>query len=192
MSRGSLGAVARDMPLLLAAKASPFSLKLLLFFFCQGCPSSGPPYVHSIWVSGAVESLLPLSFGSTEVFLLSVVHYVFKEYAFLMLDASSSGPLVPCDRVVELDDIDNEGIRESILKDVESCFFVKGIPCFVCEVLELSNVIVEVLLLHLELSKLSLGSGLDGSVCVCICEPSDDNLPQIFFSREDSSRYLVN
>ena len=140
----------RDMSLLLAAKASPFSLELLLFFFGQSCPSSGPPYVHGIWVSGAVESLLPLSLGSSEVSLLFVVHYILKEYVFLMLDASGSGPLVPCDRVVELDDIDDEGTGESVLKDVESCFFVEGIPCFVCKALELCNVVVEVLLFHLE------------------------------------------
>ena len=103
-------AVARDVSLFLAAEASPLSLELLLFFFGQSCPSSGSSYVHGIWVSGAIEGLLPLSFGTSEVFLPSVVHSVFEEYIFLVLDASGRGPLVPCDRVVKLDDIDNEGV----------------------------------------------------------------------------------
>ena len=106
-------AVARDMSLLLAAKASPFSLELLLFIFGQSCPSSGLPYVHGILVPGAVESLLPLSFGSSEAFLLSVAHYVFKKYVLLVLDTSGSGPLVPCDRVVELE-IGRASCRERV------------------------------------------------------------------------------
>ena len=103
-------AVARDVSLFLAAEASPFSLKLLFFFFGQSCPSSGSSYVHGIWVSRAIEGLLPLSLGSPKVSLFFIVHQVFKEYIFLVLDTSSSSPLVPRERVVELDDIDDKGL----------------------------------------------------------------------------------
>ena len=51
---------------------------------------------------------------------------------------------------MELDDIDDKWTRESVLKDVEGCFFVKGVPCFICEALKLRNVVVEVFLFHLE------------------------------------------
>ena len=95
MSRGSLRAVARDVSLFLTTEASSFSLELLLFFFGQSCPSSGPSYVHGVWVSGAIESLLPLSFGSPEAFFPSVAHSVFEKYVFLVLDARGRGPLIP-------------------------------------------------------------------------------------------------
>ena len=78
---------------------------------------------------------------------------------------------------MERNDIDNEGVRKSVLKDVEGCFFVKGIPCFVCEALEFRNIVVEVLLFHLEFPELSLRSGPDGSICVRVCESSLNNPP---------------
>ena len=75
-----------------------------------------------------------------------------------MLEASSSSPLVPGEGMVELNDIDDKLVRESVLKDVECGFFVEGIPCFVCKALEFCDVVVEVFLLHLEFSELPLGS----------------------------------
>ena len=135
------------------------------------------------------ESLLPLSFCSTEAFFFASGS-VFEEYIFLVLEASGSSPLIPGERMVELDNIDNKLVRESVLKDVERGFFVEGISCFVCEALELSNVVIKVFLLHLELSELNLGSGFDGSVSVCIGELIEDCVPQIFFSRKYSSYYL--
>ena len=91
-----------------------------------------------------------------------------------MLEMSGGGPLIPGERMVELNDIDHELVRESILKDVERSFFVKGISRFVCEALEFSNIVVEVFLLHLEFSELPLGSGFYGSVCVCVGESMED------------------
>ena len=67
-----------------------------------------------------------------------------------MLVASSIGPLVPGGRMMEFDDIDDEWARKSVLEDVEGFFFIKSVPCFICEALELCNVVVEVLLFHLE------------------------------------------
>ena len=190
MSRGSLGAIARYVALLLAMEALPFSLESLLVFFSQGCSCSGSSYVHGIWIFRVTESLLPLSLCSSKAFLF-VPGSVFEEYIFLVLEASGSCPLVPSDGVVEFNDIDNELVRESVLKDIESCFFIKGVPCFVCKALELSNVVIEVFLLHLEFSELSLRSGFNGSVSVCIGEPIDDCVPQVFFSGVDSSSYLI-
>ena len=108
----------------------------------------------------------------------------FKEYVFLVLVASSIGPLVPGGRMMEFDDIDDEWTRKSVLKDVEGCFFVKGVPCFVCKALELCNVVVEVLLLHLEFPELLLGSGFNGSVGVHVGESIEDFVPQVFFGGE--------
>ena len=67
-----------------------------------------------------------------------------------MLVASSIGPFIQDGRMMEFDDIDDKWTRESVLKDVEGCFLVKGVPCLICEALELRNVVVEVLLFHLE------------------------------------------
>ena len=108
-----------------------------------------------------------------------------------MLKASGSSPLIPGERMVELDNIDNKLVREPILKDVEHGFFVEGISCFVCKALELINVVIEVFLLHLELSELPLGLGFDGSVSVRIGESIEDCVPQIFFGGKYSSYYLV-
>ena len=86
--------------------------------------------------------------------------------------------------MVEPDDVDHKLVRESILEDIKCGFFVKGIPHFVCEALEFSNVVVEVLLLHSEFSELLLGSGFNGSVGVRIGEPVKDCVPQVFFGGE--------
>ena len=107
----------------------------------------------------------------------SVLGPVFEEYVSLVLKTSCSGPFIPCDRMMEFNDVDNEGIRESILEDIESCFFIEGIPCFVCETLKLNNIVVEVLLLHVKLLKLLLGLRLDGSISIHISELSGDSLP---------------
>ena len=135
------------MALLLAAEASSFGLKPFLIFISQSCPCSGPSYVHGIWVLRATEGLLPLSFRSTKAFFFASGS-VFEEYIFLMLETSGGSPLIPGERMVELNDIDNELVRKSILKDVECSFFVKGISCFVCEALELCNVVIKVLLCY--------------------------------------------
>ena len=103
-----------------------------------------------------------------------------------MLEASGSSPLVPCDRVMEFNDIDDKGIRESIFKDIKGCFFVKGVPCFFCKALELCNVVIEVLLLHLEFPELLLGSGFNGSIGVRIGESIEDRVPQVLFGGEYS------
>ena len=136
------------------------------------------------------ESLLPLSFCSTKAFFF-VSGSIFEEYIFLMLETSSSSPLVPGKGVMEPNNVDNELVRESILKDIERGFFAKGIPCFVCEALELSNVVVKVLLFHLEFFELLLRSGFNGSVGVRIGESIEDCVPQVFFSGKYSSYYLV-
>ena len=186
-----MGAVARYVALLLAAEASPFSLESLLIFFSQGCSCSGAPYVHSICIFRTTESLLPLSLGSTKAFF-SVLGSVLEEYIVLVLEASSSSPLVPSGGVVEFNDVDNELVREPILKNVESCFFIEGIPCFVCKALELSNVVVEVLLLHLEFSELPLRLRFNGGISVRIGESIDNCVPQVFFGGEYSSYYLIH
>ena len=135
------------------------------------------------------KSFLRLSFCSTKVFFFASGS-VFEEYVFLVLEVSGSSPLIPSERVVEFNDIDNKLVRESVLKDIECGFFVEGISCFVCKALELSNVVIKVFLLHLEFSELPLGSGFDGSVSGCIGELIKDCIPQIFFGRK-YSYYLV-
>ena len=159
--------------LVLAAETSPFHLKSLFVFIGQSCPCSGSSYIHGIWIFGATESLLPLSFCSTEAFFFASGS-VFEEYIFLVLDASGSSPLIPGEGVVELNDVDNKLVRESVLENVECGFFVEGISCFVCKALELSNVVIEVFLLHLEFSELPLGSGFNSSVGVRIGESIED------------------
>ena len=123
---------------------------------------------------------------------LFILGSVFEEYVFLVLGAGGSGPVIPSDGVMKPDYIDDELVRKSVLKDIKCGFFIKGVPCFVCEALELSNVVVEVFLLHAKLSELFLGSGFNGSVSVCIDESMEDGIPQIFFGGKYSSYHLIH
>ncbi len=94
------------MSLFVTSETSP--LQSLLFLLpqdsCSGGPGSGSSYVHCVWVS--IERIPPLHLRMPLIFVS--FEPVTKLDVFFLVESRRVGPIIPIDRMVELDAVDHK------------------------------------------------------------------------------------